>query len=94
MLSVIPYLGIVFGLFGIGWGYLAVKFRNVVFGTAVMVVSAIIGLGCQPALAWWHLGTLLDRECQGNVQTLSDSLRMYREKQGQLPATLADLGYG
>src|SRR6476620_4334019 len=49
--SLIPYLGIVFGFRGVFWGMLAVRFRYVALGTTAALVSGIIGIGCQPALA-------------------------------------------
>src|SRR4051812_2615071 len=46
LLTVIPYAGVVFGILGIWWGFLAVKFRYVVLGTTLMVISGVIGLAC------------------------------------------------
>jgi hypothetical protein len=90
-LSFVPFLGIVFGVLAVFWGYLAIKFRHVMLGITVMLVAAVVGLICQPALIWWQIGQLFDKQCIGELTTLSNSFRTYKERHHYYPESLEAL---
>jgi hypothetical protein len=91
VLSFVPIAGVVFGILGVFWGYLAIKFRYTVLGVTFMLLSAIVGLVFQSAFAWWGIGQLTDRQCLDQLQTLSASIRTYNDRHHRYPQSLPAL---
>lgn len=91
LLSFIPFVGMVFGVLGVFWGYLAVKFRHVALGLMMMIVSTLVGLLGQSALIWYEVGQLEDYHCQSQLTTLAASIREFRQKNGYFPESMEAL---
>jgi hypothetical protein len=88
VLSFVPYLGVVFGILGVFWSYLAIKFRHVALGLVLMVVSVLVGLVGQGALVNYEIGRFEDHNCQQRMGVLGASIREYREKNGHFPESM------
>lgn len=87
-LSVVPALGVLFGLAGAFWGYLAVKRDRVILGVSAMSFAILVGVVAQPVLIWWGIGFFSDAACKTRLTTLRDSIYAYHTLTGKYPPTL------
>jgi hypothetical protein len=94
VLSFVPYLGLVFGILGVFWSYLAVKVRHVALGIVLMIVSTLVGLVGQGALVYHEVGVFEDHNCQQRLGWLGESIQEYRAKNGHYPESLDVLEKG
>jgi hypothetical protein len=91
LVSLVPIVGIVGGMVGAFWGYLAVKVKWAVLGTTAMIIGIVVGAMGQSLVAWWAFGEWDQSRCQNALATLAASLRSFRMDTGFLPQKLADL---
>jgi hypothetical protein len=91
LVSLVPGLGIVGGMVGAFWGYLAVKIKHPVLGTTAMIIGIVVGAMGQSLVAWWAVGERDQGRCQKELTTLAGSIRAYAQQTRHYPPSLADL---